>query len=191
MPETDEILAARSQHGDRSAFSELVNRHQQRIYSFAYHYLGSVEDASDATQETFVRAFTSLSRFRTGQRFGPWLSGIAAHVCADLARRRRPTVSLDDVQQRAEVERLSLALDDSPQERAEQAEVQWRVRQAVQELPEAYRTVIILHYLDGQSCEEIARDLNLRTGTVRVRLHRGREQLREKLAPLVSEDEGA
>lgn len=156
------------------AFAELVRRYQDRVYALAYRFLRNHSDAEDVAQETFLRAFRSLETFQAGGRFAPWLFRIATNLCLDLLRARRPIVSLEDNPvPPASLERVEATVD---------VRERWRaLQEALQTLPEAFRVVFLLRHESDLSYQEIAQTLGIPINTVRTRLHRARELLRERL----------
>lgn len=164
--------------GNKDAFAVLVHQYKKPIFNLAYRMLGDYDEARDASQETFLRAYQTLGRFRTGERFSPWLFRIAHNLCLDRLRSRKKTrVVWDDT----EAERIpdpSL----SPEAETERREVVRRVREAVAELPEQYRLLVILAHLQGRSYQEICDITGLPMTIVKNRLFRARGMLREKLA---------
>lgn len=180
---TEIYLIERSRGGDLDAFDRLVAIYENRIYHLTYRITGNRDDALDAAQETFLKAFRALPRYRHEAGFGTWLHRIAVNAALDLVRRRprKPNLQLDDV--------VMPARTHNPEGEAERAEVQARVHQALGRLPAPHRTIIVLRELQGFSYEEIADVLRIPVGTVRSRLSRAREALRPLLADLIrSED---
>ncbi|MGH2452709.1 MAG: sigma-70 family RNA polymerase sigma factor, partial [bacterium] len=171
-------LIARSQRGDLEAFDRLLATHEDRIYHAAYRITGNADDARDAAQETFLKAFRALSRYRHESAFSTWLHRIAVNAALDLVRRRPqiPPVSLDDV--------ALPASSGNPEPEAERSELQRRVHQAVGRLAPDHRVIIVLRDLQGLAYEEIAEVLRIPVGTVRSRLSRARDALRVLLIDL-------
>ncbi len=171
-------LIKRSCAGNFDAFEHLVRAHQDRIYNLAYRITGNHEDAADAAQDAFVRAYQALPRFRGEASFSTWLHRIATNTALDLVRRR------------PEVPPVELPADhagpDDPAAEAHRREVNRRVHAAVGRLPEEYRVVVVLRDFQGLAYDEIARALHVPIGTVRSRLSRGRETLRGLLMDLVA-----
>jgi RNA polymerase sigma-70 factor (ECF subfamily) len=167
QPLDDADLVHRAQGGDRSAFADLMRRHERRIYNLAYRMLGTRDDAHDATQEAFLACYRNLGRFRGDSAFGTWLHRIALNACYDALRRRRPAVSLDQ--------------EDAPEpavaDHADAATAAADVHRALQEVPDEFRVVLILHELQDVSVEEVAAMLDVPIGTVKSRLFRGRAAL--------------
>ncbi len=181
-------LIERSRNGDPEAFDRLVAAHQDRIYHAAYRITGNAEDAYDAAQETFIKAFRALPRYRHEAAFATWLHRIAVNTALDVVRRRpqTPPASLDDVA-------LPAAAHD-PDVEVERREVQRRVHQALQRLSPDHRVVVVLRDLQGMAYEEIAAVLRIPVGTVRSRLSRARDDLRgllRDLAPSGLMEEGS
>jgi RNA polymerase sigma-70 factor (ECF subfamily) len=166
------IEAAKS---DPEAFAELVVRYQDRLYNYLYRMTGSREDAQDLTQETLVRAYRALPRFNIEQPFRPWVYKIATNLAINHLKGRKPALELEEWVP-------GKSLDDSPEHWAESREVQRIISQSIAELPETYRTVVLLRHVEDMAYEEIARALDVPLGTAKVRLHRARALLQEKLA---------
>lgn len=170
----DSRLAARAREGDAQAFERLVESHQGPVFRMCWSMLGDRTEAEDAAQETFVRAWQSLPRFDTRRSFGPWLRGIAANVCLQALRRRgahaRRQTSLEE-----------RPVDPAAPEEVEASPLADRAVEALRELDETYRLPLTLFYLEDASVADVAAALGVSEGAVRVRLHRGREKLRERL----------
>lgn len=175
---TDEAeLIERARAGDAAAGEALARSYLAPLWRFANRYLHNPEDAADAVQETWLRAFRALPTFRRGAPFAPWLWRIAANVCTDIYRRRRRTVPLDEVPEPAAGD----AVEEPTVARLDQEEIGGRLARAIERLPDQYRRVIELHYAAGLPVEEIARVLGVPSGTVKTHLHRARERLRRML----------
>lgn len=192
----DHDLIARCVAGELDAFDTLVAQHQNRIFSLCYWNLGNREEAADAAQETFVRAFRGLKNFRGDSHFATWLHRIALNVCFDAAqkRRRAPLLYSDIAACRTEnedepdFESLAANRDGStpeagdPGAAAVRREKRAAVRAALARLSDHYRVVLILFDIEGYTYEETAAALDLPLGTVKSRLNRARAQLRQELA---------
>jgi RNA polymerase sigma factor (sigma-70 family) len=162
------IVAARL--GDTRAFAELVDGDRERLRLLAARMLGDGTEAEDVVQETLLRAYLGLTDLRDPARFGAWLAGITLNL-ARMTLRRRATY------ERALARVGPISNPDVFEERD-------LVRHAVEVLPARERDVVVLHYVEGLACDEIAELLGTTPGAVRVRLHRARAHLREELAPL-------
>jgi RNA polymerase sigma-70 factor (ECF subfamily) len=172
----DADLVARCRRGDRGAFDVLLARHRGWVLNLAYQMLGAADEAQDAAQEAFVRAFTHLKQFRGEATFGTWLRQIAVNECLNRAARRRERPAAI-----ASLE-ASARLEPAEQDAAAQA---LAVRAAVQSLTPPLRAALILREMHGASYQDIARILGIPVGTVRSRLAAARERLRQ----LLSEEE--
>ena len=183
-PDEDGELVQRAQAGDLGAFEQLVQRHTQRVYRSILCIVGSQGDAEDAVQETFLKVFRHLSRFEGASRFSTWVTRIAINEGLQLLRRRKPSVSLDDTGEDREFRPRNVqAWSDDPERLLARGETQTLVRNALEEIPLAYRVVVTLQQIDGLPLADVAEVLGLGLGAVKTRAHRGRLMLREKLAP--------
>jgi RNA polymerase sigma factor (sigma-70 family) len=180
---TDGHLVAATLAGERAAFGELIDRHRPRTVALARRLLGDPLEAEDVVQEALLQAYLGLEDLRAPERFGAWLCGIAANLAKMRLRARgRGFASLEEL---AGGRRMPAGLleapDPGPEQVAEAHELLRLVRRAVDALPPGQRDVVLMHYVDGLSCQEIAALLERSTGAVRVRLHRARRELRETL----------
>lgn len=170
----DGQLVALTLGGNAEAFSTLVERYDRAVYHLAYRTLHDVEEARDAAQEAFFKAYRSLRTFKPGARFSTWIFAITYHACCDRLNRRK-RYSNEELPERADPgigpEGAAIAMDEAR-----------RLRAAIDALPEKYRTVITLYHLQGQQYEEIAQVLGLPMGTVKTHLFRAKEQLRKILS---------
>lgn len=164
--------------GDRAAFAQLMHRYAGAVYNLAYRMLGSAEDAEDASQEIFLRAYTRLGSFDRERRFSTWLLSIGSNYCIDRLRRRRfAWVTLDDAA-------YSLpAKEPGPERSALSHEQREIIQRALQKLPETYRLVMVLRYWQDLSYDEISKATSLPESTIKTRLHRARHMLAEALGP--------
>ena len=168
-------LVAGALRGDPAAFAALVEPHRPRLTAFLERLLGSRDEAEDAVQETLLRAYLGLAGLRRPDHASGWLFGIAVNVARMRLRSRAAHA-------RAVQSLNALPLGPSPAQAADQRELVTTVKDAVGLLPEGQREVVLLHYVDGLSCEEIGAILGRSPGAIRVRLHRARRQLRAELA---------
>jgi RNA polymerase sigma-70 factor (ECF subfamily) len=184
MGRSDEELVRACQAGESSAFDILVARWEDKIRGAAYRLLGSQEEAQDAAQEAFLKAYRGLPRFKQEARFSSWLYQIALNLCRDRLRRRkgRTMVSLEVLE---EVGPVIAAGGPGALDLVQQQDLARTVRRAIGELSEEQREVVILKEYQGLTFLEIAQALDLPLSTVKTRLYRGLGQLRLHL-----EDEG-
>lgn len=183
----DALLIDATLAGDTAAFGSLVARYQDRLYNSLLRVLGTPEDARDVTQDALVQAFVKLQSFRGGSAFYTWLYRIAFNLAMSHARRGRPAVSLDGVKEGAGCEPIDACLTpDGDLAQRERAEF---VHRALGKLSDEFRQILVLREIDGYRYEEIAEILELPIGTVRSRLFRARLELKNHLAPMMSEEE--
>ncbi|MDE2571609.1 MAG: sigma-70 family RNA polymerase sigma factor [bacterium] len=173
-PAQDRRLVLAAMRGEHEAFAALVHAYEQPVYHFASRTLRHGEEAADVTQETFVKAYRGLRIFRPELRFSTWLFSIAYHACCDrMGKRRR--LSGDEPPDRQDP-------GPGPEELALRRDLQGRMQAAIARLPERYRAVVTLFYLNDRSYEEVAAILGVPLGTVKTHLHRAKERLRVMLA---------
>ncbi len=161
----DRVLVQASQDGDLDAFEALVRRHQPAVYRVALRMLGSEADAQDATQETFVRAWRGLGRFRRESETTTWLYRIVTRRCLDVIGARRPSKALDEIE-------LSSRVDVA--DAAEQRERLRAVTRAIAALPGDQRVTLVLREFEGLSYEQVADVLETSVPAVKGRIHRAR-----------------
>ena len=176
--EEERELLSRAQKGDSAAFESIVRAHEATVFHLALRQLGNREDAEDAAQEVFLKAYTCLSSFRAESKLSVWLYRITSNVCTDFLRRRRETVSLS--REDEDGEPMELELPDErvdPAALAERKDLREQVGKALQALPPDAREILLLRELGGQSYEEIADTLEIDLGTVKSRIFRARKKL--------------
>jgi len=171
---TDAELVAAARTGDRHAFRMLVERHWQAAAGVVYRMVGNGEDAQDAAQEAFLRAWQRLEDYKPEHPFRSWICSIAVRVAIDRLRKVKETDPLD---------RYTLESDgNSPEQELDTLEQAEQVRRAVLALPPASRAVLVLREYEGFSYREIADTLDIPPGTVMSRLNYARSKLRRMLA---------
>lgn len=172
-------LIARARVGDGAAERALYDAHVDRVFRLSYRLAGDDDLARDFTQETFIRAFSRLDDFRGDAAFGTWLHRIATTVALNGLRKvkrfRRRETELED------------AAEIVSRGRAAEPDLKTRLRQAIDALPVGYRTVFVMHDVEGYTHEEIAGALGVETGTSKAQLSRARAKLREALADFAGE----
>ncbi len=171
----DDKLVCAAREGDREAFSRLIVQYQEMVYALCYRITGRRHDAEDLAHDAFVQAFVKLETLREPSRFVPWLRSMTLNLARMWYRRQRDEEPL--------VETAAGEMD--AYDEAECA----RLLQSVGRLPAAYRMPVVLHYLEGMPCEDVAVFLGIAPGTVLSRLHRARRILKEDM--IQSEDEEA
>jgi RNA polymerase sigma-70 factor (ECF subfamily) len=183
-PESDAALVARLQRGDDTAFEAIVRAHGGRLLSVARRFLGNEEDAQDAVQDAFIRAFKAIHTFEARAQLHTWLHRILVNTALMKLRerRRRPTESIEDLLPvySADGHQAVAARDwsDAVLERKETAGI---VREAIARLPDQYREVLLLRDIEEKDTAEAAEILGTTSSVVKVRLHRARQALRTLL----------
>jgi RNA polymerase sigma factor (sigma-70 family) len=171
---------------DEQDFIILMRQNQERVYRLAFHLLGNVEEAKDATQEAFIKAWKKLDTLRW-ETCQAWLSKITVNLCLDWLRRRKFRGDLPEQKDETQ-SNLNHQLPDTnpnPLEECLSEEMQGRVREAISRLRPPYRAVVILRDLEGLSYKEIAEMLNVEISKVKSNLFRGRRELKEILRPFI------
>lgn len=160
-----------------ASFEALLRRHGAALYRTAYRLAGNESDAEDLLQDTVIEGLRAFRSFRPGSHFDRWMRAIMSHTFIDRVRRRRrsPTISLDVA------ERLPAPPDIIPEEALLRSEEQAAVREALAALPAEFRLAVVLVDIEGLAYEEAAAMMHCALGTVRSRLHRGRQLLRARL----------
>ena len=181
----DEIgIIKAAQSGDTEAFAKLVTSCQERVVQVAYGYLHDRDEARDAAQEAFLKAYRALGRFNSRSSFWTWIYRITCNLCKDRLRKRarRPEISLEELGIENEEAPLP-GNEPDPRAVASERELEHRVREHIQTLPEKQRSVLILRELGGLSYQEIADATRCKTGTVMSRLYHARRKLAAVLEP--------
>lgn len=170
--------------GDQTAFEEVVSIFQNRIYQHCYRMIGNEHEAEELAQEAFIRAYVNIHSFDHERKFSTWLYRIATNVTIDRLRKRKPDYYLDAEIPQADGLTMYAKLpndDRLPDDEVEGLELQQYIYKEIHSLSPIYRTIIILRYLEEFSLKEISEILDIPLGTVKTRIHRGRETLRKKL----------
>jgi RNA polymerase sigma-70 factor, ECF subfamily len=170
--------------GDQNAFGEIVEIYKDKVFQLCFRMVGNRHEAEDLAQEAFVRAFVNISSFNQALKFSTWLYRIATNLCIDRLRKKKPDYYLDA--EVAGTEGLTMysqipAKTVLPEEEVVSLEIQQQIQLEISKLPEKYRSVIVLKYIEELSLNEISEILELPLGTVKTRIHRGREALRKQL----------
>jgi RNA polymerase sigma-70 factor, ECF subfamily len=175
----DQELIGRVLAGDPSAERALYDAHVDRIFRLVYRMAGDLDRAQDYTQETFIKAFQKLAEFRGEAALGTWLGSIAISITLNglrkVRRYREREVNLDDT---APIGRS---------DRQAEPDLKERLSQAIDDLPDGYRAVFVMHDVEGYTHQEIAESLGVHPGTSKAQLFRARARLREALADFAKE----
>jgi RNA polymerase sigma-70 factor, ECF subfamily len=186
----DRVLASRAALGDVAAFQKLFERYQRPMGSLVARMTANPDDVDDVLQEVFVRAWKGLPSFRGDAQFSTWLYRIAVNTTIKFRSKRKleqtyRAISTEEVtggmDQWATPSDAPASVGGDPWRETEKRDAHERLRRAVQTLSEKHRAVVVLHYFEGHSCEEIARILGCSVGTVWSRLHYACKKLKELL----------
>lgn len=176
MQDTETQWLSLAQKGDPQAFTELVEAYQKPVYNLCYRMLGTAEDAEDASQETFLRAYRSMKRYDNSRPFSTWLLSIAAHYCIDQIRRRRLSIVSIEELPVPDVPDTSPGLESTVSRNEERR----RVRKLLDTLAPIDRAAVIMYYWYDFSYDEICQALSLTMSAVKSRLHRARRAMAEE-----------
>lgn len=181
MSASDNGLVQRVREGDTGAFDCLVASYEKAVYAIAVATAGNGPEAEDLTQTCFVEAFSRIGELRDGHRFAPWLYAIAHNRCRDWLRQRsrRPILLGDPSTLRGN---SPTELPTNPERAVLVSERNATIKAAVDALPPKYRLVVLLRYVGEVSYDEIAEVLSVSVSTAKVRCHRARKMLRQRLA---------
>lgn len=170
--------------GDQNAYAEIVELYKDKVFQLCYRMLGNRHEAEDMAQEAFIRAYVNISRFNINLKFSTWIYRIATNLCIDRIRKKKPDYYLDaEVSGTDGLTMYSQVAAETklPEEEVESMELQDIIQREISKLPEKYRSVIVLKYIEELSLKEISEILDMPLGTVKTRIHRGREALRHQL----------
>ena len=189
----DDALVPLLQEGDEEAFSELMFRFKQRVFSVAYRYVGNYEDATDVAQEVFVNVYRSIDRFTGASKLSTWIYRIAANTAINRLRSRsrhggNVTDSLDQMREDGTADRVEAQASRGPRpdESLSRKEFHDVLHKTLAELPEHYRMVFVLRETRQLSYSEIAKIVEAPVGTVKSRLNQARKRMRELLGPYLA-----
>ena len=181
----DEDLVRMARARDEAAVRAITKRYNRRLFRIARSILRNDAEAEDVVQETYVRAFTGLDMFRGDAAFGTWITRIAMNEALGRLRRRRPTVDWETYgtnRNEAEIINFPISASGSDPEKAmAQSEIRTVLEHAIDELPDAFRSVFVARIVEGMSVDETADLFGLQPETVKTRLHRARVLLRAEL----------
>lgn len=177
-------LVRRAQKGDTAAFEQLVELHSAGIYSIALRMVGNPSDAEDLAQEAFLRIWRGLDSFNMDSKFSTWAYRLTTNVCIDFLRKEKKTNTVSLFTEDDEGEESELPIADerySPERQLDRDELRSCVSTAMEQLDPQYRQILTMRELGGMSYDEIAEKTGLKSGTVKSRISRAREQMRKLL----------
>jgi RNA polymerase sigma-70 factor, ECF subfamily len=198
LPTDDLTLVRRARSGDQRAFTLLVERYQKKVYAVALGMVKDAEEAMDVSQEAFVKVHRYLDRFKGDSSFYTWLYRITTNTCIDVLRRRGVTstssdsVEYDDTVEldvtEANLGLLGSQLDTNPARSALRRELGEKLEDALAQLPEKHRAVLLLRELEGMSYDDLARTLEIPKGTVMSRLFHARAKVQRLLSAYLEDE---
>lgn len=177
----DLILIDRCLAGDSRAFNDLINRYKRQVFSLIFRLVHNQSDAEDIAQETFIKAYKSFASYDPSYPFLTWLFKIAHNSAIDFLRAQKPdSLSIHDEENPLDIEDTQISLE----ERIEAASQQELIDRVLGTLPPLYREVLVLRHQQELSYEEISQSLDIPVGTVKIRLFRARDIMKQKLVKL-------
>ena len=184
MEQMYKLFVERARQGDESAFEALVNLYGKKVYNTACRICKNEADAEDVAQEVFLKVYRALPNFKGESSFSTFLYRVTVNACLDFVRRSGRAAAESLVRQDAdgeEYEYLPADVEQTPERQSERAELRETLRRSILRLSDEHRAVILLRDVNGLSYEEIAAVLSCSVGTVKSRINRAREKLREIL----------
>jgi RNA polymerase sigma-70 factor (ECF subfamily) len=178
--ETDEALAARVQQGDERAFAEIMGRYEPKLLRYGRKFMSDSENILDAVQDVFIKVYQNIKSFDSSRRFSPWIYRVAHNIFVNALRKKtnEPITLLD-----FDTLIAHQIYEDPIQAEKEKAEISVLLSKGLEKLPATHREVLILHYLEDLSYQDIADILQVPMGTVGVRIHRARAALKKYFSP--------
>lgn len=168
-------LIKQAQQGDDAAFETLIESHERRIYNIAYKFMGNDADAQDAAQEAIIKMYHNMNKYSFRAAFTTWMYRVIVNTCLDLKRKKKDEISFETQ------EYMAASTHGNPDADLLSSELKGQIKHAVRLLPEKYMTILVLIDIEGLKYEETAEILDMSVGTVKSRLSRAREKLRELL----------
>ena len=195
---TDDLtLVKRVRSGDQRAFRTLVERYQRKVYSVALGMLKDKEEAMDVSQEAFVKVYKYLDHFKGDSSFYTWLYRITVNICIDVLRKRGgargedvefdESIAHDTAE--AQIGALGTRLGTNPQKSALRRELAEKIQEALEQVPEKHRAILLLREIEGMSYEELSRTLEIPKGTVMSRLFHARAKVQKILSEYLELDD--
>ena len=190
----DHELVSLCKNGDIAAFEALVKKYQKKVFNIAFRMIGNYDDACEVAQDTFVSAYRSIKQFKGMSKFSTWLHTIAVNLSKNRrrqlgTRQYHEQFSLNDplATEEGRINVETASADPDPPERLEQKETQQKIQDCINRLDDEFREVLILRDIQGFSYEEISSMLNIAEGTVKSRLFRAREEIKQLLRKILGE----
>jgi len=175
---SDEMLVAQTLAGDMSAFEEIVDRYKNTVFAIVYRMLGQYQEAEDVAQDVFLTVYQKLYQFDQTKKFAPWINRIAVNTSISTLRKKNKVITIN-FDEAYIYDNKNDAAHYNPEKVYERKEILDEIKSAIEELPESYKTVIILRYQMDYSNQEIADILEVSRENVEVKVHRARKALRK------------
>jgi len=190
--EEDLDLVEECKLGDRAAFTQLMQKYQNKIFGLAFRMLHNGEEAKDITQDVFFSVYRSIKKFKGESKISTWLYRIAINACINRlkSKGRKDTVPLENKKQEGDLvaineDNLISGRIDTPSEALERKNLNSILEREIGKLPDEYRVVLVMRDVEGLTYEEIEKILKVPDGTVKSRLHRARMELKKKLSKIL------
>ncbi|MDA3899753.1 MAG: RNA polymerase sigma factor [Spirochaetes bacterium] len=180
---TEDEIIDRVKDGETELLGILIKKYQDKVFRYTYSNLGNYDDALEATQDIFVSVFRSIGKFRGESKFSTWLYSITSNYCKNY-KRKRGRVNIVSLFRSDDEEYGELPIEDEREDLEKQFEMSNAMEMATDELnklPDDYRSILILREIEELSYEEISEVLNISLSNVKVRIHRGRAMLKQRL----------
>lgn len=192
---SDEQLVEKFKAGDKDSFRILVERYKSRVYNIIYGIMGNRDEAEDLSQEVFLNVYRFLHRFKEKSKFYTWLYRIAVNICLSARKKKNKSGSILSLSEISETDNTSrkMELTDesfSSQKKLEDMELARKIKSAINSLSEVLKTTFVLREFEDLSYQELAKVFQCSRGTIKSRLYRAREELRQKLKPYIGEKNG-
>lgn len=165
-----------SMERDEEAFEKLIQNYEGKIYNMCFYLLKNKEDAMDATQDVCIKIYKSIDKFKGDSKFSTWIYRITYNTCIDFIKKRKNELSYDEVIDNDDTHR-----DSRIEDIIESKELKLEIKRCIMKLSDDFRTIVIFRDIEGLSYQEISEILNIEVGTVKSRLNRAREALRNEL----------
>ena len=189
MVEQESKLIEKCKKGDVLAFEQLIEAYQKKAYNIALRFMGNEEDAKDMAQDALIKVYRYIDSFKEQSSFSTWMYRIVVNTCLDEIRKRKKIISIsidgNDKEEQYKLDSLLPANNETPETIFLNNQRKEEIQKAIYSLNDDYRNVIILRDMNGFSYEEISILLNCAEGTVKSRINRGRNQLKEKLTKVL------
>ena len=186
--DSDESLVRRAREGDFDAFEVLFERHRLLVYRFAYQMVQKRDDAEDMVQEAFVRAYQNLHRYRDEAKFTTWLLRIVSNLCTDQARMSQRRSNLEQKEAVGALDWMTIGNFENPIDNLEEDRRRLALRKAIAALPDHHRQMIVMRDIEEREYSDIADVLGCTIGGAKLRVLRARRALRDRIAPLLGEE---